>query len=147
MRSAITHRLFSAGPWYADFYSANHPAGALDLTARILSQFHDQVNETGSTAIVAVLPTIQDIDFYLSEGVWPYQPLLDRVAQAGIPIVDLGPLLLEDIGQTDPCDHFCTNPRSRTGHYTEAGNKLLATVMRDDVLANLLVSKASPVRP
>jgi hypothetical protein len=42
--------------------------------------------------------------------------------------VNVGPLLLAKVHDSDICEYFCTNHAAKSGHYTVKGNRVLAEV-------------------
>ena len=71
-----------------------------------------------------------------------------RLSKNTFMFINLGPLLLEKTKGEDICEYFCTNKVTRSGHYTEKGNRVLAEVAQE-LLARLgaLVLRRQPGVP
>jgi hypothetical protein len=111
-------------PWYMDFYRAEHPAGGLELTARILTAFDRTARARGKVPVVTVIPTGLDLVYHREHGAWPYQPLLDRMAETDVAVVDFGRRLLPRIEGVDPKSLF----DDYRAHYNEQGYAHLAAM-------------------
>ncbi len=127
-------------PWYAELYDPGHPSQALPLTRDIMLNFVQEAQDRGKTPLLFVIPTMQDIDYFRTSGHWIYAPLLEGLKARGVQAYNLGPRLLAKVpAGEDLRDYFATNKKPRDGHYTAAGNRLLAEVARDILKENGLV--------
>lgn len=117
-------------PWFAEIYDPHHPSRALQVTRDIMINFVQEARRRGKTPLLFVIPTMHDLDYYRLSGRWVYAPLLDQLQERGYYAYNLGPRLLAK-ATGDLRDYFCTNRKPRDGHYTAAGNKILAEVARD----------------
>ncbi len=120
-------------PWYAELYDRNHDSGALALTAALLEAFAADAEERGQRGVVLLVPTAREVLHFLESGHWVQQPLREMLEERAVEVHDLGPRLVEALALESPdaarvCAYFCTRPRIRGGHYTRAGNELLAEV-------------------
>jgi hypothetical protein len=127
--SAALSMYLPVAPWYAELYDPGHPSRALPLTAAILQAFVAEAEQRGKRALLAIVPTVRDLNYRQSAGNWPYQPLLDQSRARGIEVLNVGSSLLAKTEGSDLCDYFCSDRVTRTGHYTEAGNRLIAEVV------------------
>jgi hypothetical protein len=140
--AALTYRRLSRGivnmaiggaPWYAELYDRTHASAALALTAGILEAFTVDAEERRQRGVVLLVPTAREILYFLESGRWIQQPLDEMLEARAVEVYDLGPRLVEalELKERDVarvCAFFCTKPRIRGGHYTRAGNALLAEV-------------------
>jgi hypothetical protein len=67
-----------------------------------------------------MFPSRQDLEEYVQHERWTYQPLMDRLARDGQASLNLGPALLDGLGDRPPARLF------KLLHYTEEGNRLVA---------------------
>lgn len=119
--------LLAGKPWYADFYQANHPSGALPLTVAILEGFVREARALEREPVVLLVPTLQDFAFAKKIGVWPDQPLADALAQKEMPVVHAGPLLSALLAGSDPRTLFLPGD----GHMAPQGHRFLAQVLHE----------------
>jgi len=119
----IASKLY-ARPWYMDFYAPDHPSGALQVTSRIMQEFYRTAMERGKRPVLTIIPTGLDLVYFLKEGEWPYQPLLEKLAEQEIPVLNFGPALLARLESAHPRDIYT----SLSGHFNERGNELLAEI-------------------
>jgi len=133
---------FGVLPWFSDLYDPKHPSQALQITRDILSNFYKDAKQYAKTPIIFILPTSRDLIYFQKTGKWSYANLLTVLSEKGIlQSLNLGPQLLERIGGGDLCDYFCTYKTTRSGHYTEKGNRVLAEVARDAIVRLSIAQK------
>ena len=77
-------------PLYYPFYEPGHPAHAVDLTAAIVAQFHDDVVRNGHKPFVIIIPTGYELRYYRRHHVWVHQPLVDSLSQRNISVINFG---------------------------------------------------------
>jgi hypothetical protein len=126
-------------PWFAEMYDPDHPSHALQVTRDIMINFVQEARKKGKIPLLFVIPTMHDIDYYRASGKWVYAPLLEQLQERGYHAYNLGPRLMAKATSGDLRDYFCTNRKPRDGHYTVAGNNILAEVARDILAENGLV--------
>jgi hypothetical protein len=117
-------------PWYAEFYAPEHPSRGLPLTLAILERFVDEARRRGRQPLLGIIPTIRDFSYRKAQGEWPFAPLKALARKRGLTLLDIDDGLFHQAAAADLCDLFCTDKGARTGHYTEAGNRLLAEVLQ-----------------
>jgi hypothetical protein len=117
-------------PWFADLYNPAHPARALQLTREILRNFVQEAKKSGKIPLILMLPTARDLVYFQRTGKWSYDNLVSELSKAAALSVNLGPPLLAKIADSDVCQYFCSNKTTRSGHYTEQGNRVLAEVVQ-----------------
>ncbi len=130
---------FDVGPWYAELYEPNHSSGALELSAAILAAFDREARVRSKIPLILVLPSIRDFNVFRDKGVWIFQPLIDVLRREGIEAINLGPRLVAHFTEKDICSYVCTRPLRRSGHYTAKGNRILAQVVSEILLARGLI--------
>jgi hypothetical protein len=118
--------LLARRPEHAEFYAPDHPLDGLGITAAILQRFVEDARARGRTPLVIVFPTRDDVAWETRTGRWVYQPLLDRLEAAGVPLLHFGPVLVEAIGTRNREQLFRPG-----GHYNDEGNRILAEYVRD----------------
>ena len=129
----LLYYLGNVPPWYADFFDATHPSGALDVTQSIIGHYVDTAEGRGKTPIIMFMPTSRDIKSYLSNGKWVYETLYQRCRLSGYHCFDAGSAMLEELGAehvitVGVCEYFCFHPLTLHGHYNEKGHRILAHV-------------------
>ena len=133
LTQGVRNMLIGGPPWYAPLYTSTHPSQALLITSKIVARFAQLARARGQRPVVFMLPSAREFDLHRESGTWLHAPLIDAVRGEGVDVHNLGPGLLK---MAEPgmepasaiCDYFCTKPRIRGGHYTRAGNALLARV-------------------
>jgi hypothetical protein len=133
VRAALQSR-----PWYAEFYDPGHPSGALTVAGALLAAFHTEATARGQVPLVVILPNLQDLEMQAGTGRWSYQALLDRLAAAGVRVLDLGPGLLHALADSDPAVLF-----GATGHYSVRGCRVVAALVFGSLLEARLMAQAS----
>ncbi|MGE3667724.1 MAG: hypothetical protein AB7G51_14010, partial [Steroidobacteraceae bacterium] len=108
---------------YAEFYDAGHPSQALAITARLCRMFEAEAAARGKAPLVVMFPSRQDLEQFVEHGTWTYQPLMDRIAGGGRAPLNLGPLLLDALGERKPEALF------KLLHYNEEGNRVVAAAV------------------
>jgi hypothetical protein len=133
-------------PWHAAFYAPDHPAQALEITARIFEAFDREARRRGKVALLAIIPNGSDFEYRHAHRRWVYQPLLDRVRGAGLDVLDVGEGMLERLGGRDPCALFADGRCE--GHPNAEGYAILAQVVKAHLVRRGLVpDPIAPVRP
>jgi hypothetical protein len=127
LRVRITDR-----PSWADFYKADHPSGALALTAAMVEAFAQEAERRGKRLLVVMLPGASSFRVRAKFGEPEYAPLLAALAARQIQVFDLGPALLSALEQNSYCALY-TAPADCAGHFGAAGSGVVA----DAVIAEL----------
>lgn len=123
----LRERLFDE-PWHLAYYRPDHPAGGLDVTATILETFARDVGRRGRRPLVVLLPTSLDLLHRRRTGRWATEPLTRRLIASGVPLLDVGPVLLARLDGRDPTTLF---DGGRSGHLTPEGYRWLADAVGD----------------
>jgi hypothetical protein len=124
-------------PWFMEFYEEDHPSEGLAITAAILIDFRNTAIKRGQIPMISVIPTGPDLIYYRRTDIWPYENLLDRLADNGIDALNFGPGIMERLGETtDPCTLFdvCSH------HYNELGYEYLAEIAYEELKKRGLLS-------
>lgn len=116
-------------PWYMGFYDPDHPSEGLQITAKILTEFTKSATERGQVPIVSVIPTGNDLEYFVEHGVWTYQNLLDRLSAEGIDVLNFGPGVMERLGSADPCSLF----RDCSSHFNPTGYRYIAEIAYEEL--------------
>jgi hypothetical protein len=124
-------------PSWIEFYEENSAGSeALDLTERLIETFVQDIESSGKTALVFVFTNANSVRTYLRRGTWPYQTVLDFMAENGIPHLHIGPRLAVTYGEEDICSVFTQQKLfGCTGHYTPQGYAIVAEMIADRLRA------------
>jgi hypothetical protein len=125
-------------PSWGDFYRADHPSGALALTAAIAEAFVREAERRGKRALVVMLPGASSFRARAKFGEPEYAPLLTALAARQVDVFDPSAALLAATGQRSYCDLFVL-PADCTGHFGVFGSRLVADVMLTELRQRGLV--------
>jgi hypothetical protein len=120
-------RLTSRPSW-ADFFHADHPSGALALTAAVAEAFARDAERDGKHPLVVMLPGASSFRGRAKFGKAEYQPLVDALTAAHVDVFDPAPALLAALGQRSYCDLYIF-PARCDGHFGVFGSTVVADVM------------------
>lgn len=104
-------------------------ATLVELVARIRRQ--------GAEPLVVFFPDITELDARRDGRPITYRPLLEALAADGVPVVDV----LEGFDRRAP--GWTTKQILRRSHYSPWGNRLVAEILRDELVARGLLPRAS----
>lgn len=127
-------------PWYGEFYGPDHPSQGLQVTAGILTSFTKSAKLRGQAPMVSVIPTGQDLEYFVETGEWSYQPLLDAVAAQGIDIINFGDGIMERLEGRNECEIF-TNC---SGHFNAEGYRYIADIVYEELEKRGLLADLMP---
>lgn len=96
---------------------------AADLFAAIAERFATFCHRNGAQPIFVFLPQRMDLEF-IRDGSHYYAPMIERLSKS-MTVVDAGPTLLKN----EPDTSLFINDRFG-GHYSPAGNRIVADLMR-----------------
>ena len=135
-RLALMPRLrvrFTGSPTWSDFFRANHPSGALALTAAIAEAFVREAERRGKRALVVMLPDAGSFRVRAELGRPEYAPLLAALAAKHVDVFDPAPALIAALGaRSFGARSYCTlyaKPASCNGHFGIAGGGIVADVV------------------
>jgi hypothetical protein len=134
-RLLLTPRLWvrlSGRPSWADFFRADHPSGALALTAAIAEAFVREADRRGKRALVIMLPGVSSFRARAKFGQAEYQPLVDALTARHVDVFDSAPALLAALGQRSYCDLYIF-PTRCDGHFGVFGSGIVADVMATEL--------------
>ena len=112
-------------PRYIGFYQPGHPAKGLQITAAICNKFYDEALSRGQVPIIVFFPTGPDLLYYLKSRKWSYAPLMERLRAKHVDFLNIGPGLMDYLGNRNPCKLF----KKCDTHYNEEGNRAVAQVI------------------
>jgi hypothetical protein len=133
LRVRITGR-----PSRADFYTADHPSGALALTAAIVEAFARESEHRGKRALIVMLPGASSFRARAEFGQPEYAPLIAALATKKIGVFDPSPTLLIALGQRSYCELY-TAPADCDGHFGTEGSRIVADVVMAELRRRGLV--------
>jgi hypothetical protein len=125
-------------PSWADFFRADHPSGALALTAAIAEAFAHDAERRGKRALVVMLPGASSFRGRVKYGQVEYQPLIDALTAAHVDVFDSAPALLAALGSRSYCDLYLF-PARCDGHFGIFGSSVVADVMAAELRRRGLV--------
>ena len=102
----------------------NRDGEAFAVTSGILDAFVAEVKSDAARPLILVFPTRKDLRHNWSEGGRVYQPLLDDFRVKGYEYLDL-------MEAFERCRNSCDIDSLAPGHYTAAGNRMIADFLRD----------------
>jgi hypothetical protein len=111
---------------YLQFYQPHHPSQALPLTVAIIRQFVSEARKAGKHPLVLVFPTDEDFRVYNQSRHFVYEPLIQALTREHIEHVDLGPQLLQGLGQSD---YMVLFQGGQYHHFNEEGNRRVAEIL------------------
>jgi len=139
LKTVLTHAKFKSllkgEPAHAPYYKAEHPSGSLQITAEILEAFHSEALKTDRVPIITVIPYMNDIDYFLENGKWCYQNLLDIMQNKNIEVLNVGEEILEILKNGDNNRLYAGE-----GHFNAEGDKMLATIIFNHLKENNLTN-------
>lgn len=114
---------------YADFYTEQHPSRALQITIGICQKFIEEASARKKSALVVMFPSRNDLEAFIAQGKWIYQPLIDALLRDGAAVLNLGPHLLASLHGREPAALF------KQLHYNEEGNRVVALTLEQALRA------------
>jgi lysophospholipase L1-like esterase len=103
--------------------SFNPRSEAFSLNLALIEAFVAAVKADGAIPLVVLFPGRTDPRFAARAGVAPYEPLRQALVARGVPVLDLIQAIV-DAGTRDD-----TTPLFGGGHYSAAGNRVVARVL------------------
>jgi hypothetical protein len=134
LRAAFYHE-----PSYAEFYKAGHSSGALQVTIAIVKRFVALARERGQAPLVVFIPDLKDLEWLQKYGTVPYQPLVDSLTAAAVPLVSAAWPLNGYLAGRPPCSLFF---RCGGSHYRPEGYRELARVVERTIRERGLLGTA-----
>jgi hypothetical protein len=120
-------------PFWSAFYQVEHPSQALEITTLIMESFSRDARQAGKTPIVVMLPWVQDLRIYQKNKTWVYQPLIDRLRERGIDVLNTGDGLADHLGPGSACDLYTACVGS---HFNREGNEVTAKLIAEYLKKN-----------
>lgn len=124
-------------PSYQDFYSDDHPSDSLHVTTEILKSFSEVARHRGHDAAVMIIPDVKDLEYFQSQGEYPFDPLIERLKENQVRMIPLSDSILSAIGSQRPCEIY-TSCDPNGGHFNEAGYALVASIVFDWIVRERL---------
>jgi hypothetical protein len=136
-------------PW-SGLYDEDHPSGALDLMAAICEGFVRLATARGKRALIVMLPLSHSFREQAHHGAFEYAPLVAALRARNIEVFDPGPAMLDALAGRSPCEFYShprpemswlTSPVPCGGHYSSAGNAILAQLVAAELKDRNMVEK------
>jgi hypothetical protein len=134
LRVRITGR-----PSWADFYRADHPSGALALTAALVEAFVRESEHRGKRALIVMLPGASSFRARAEFGQPEYAPLIAALTARKIEVFDPTGALLSALGQRSHCELYIV-PADCNGHFGIEGSRIVADVVMAELRRRGLVN-------
>ena len=128
---------------WAKFYEPDHPSGALAITLALIERSIKAAEQRGKRLLLTLIPNARDIEYYRETRRWSYQPLLAKLEKAGLEYLDMGPGLLEYLGDRNPCE---ITGAVCYGHYAEEGYAAIAGIVADCLSKRKIMTAKNPGR-
>lgn len=90
--SSLSHRIINKlrrQPSWLEFYSEDHPSGALPTTVAAVSEFRRVAIQRGKSMFVVIFPDRQAFDILQRTALSPLEPLVKALNGRGIQVIDL----------------------------------------------------------
>jgi hypothetical protein len=110
-------------PTWSEFYVPGHPSGSYELFRAIVRRFASLAKERSKVPLVVFIPTYGAITAYRESRSWPWDTLARELESSGLPVLNHGPKLAEEMTDAQVCDLFEANCY---GHYIPRGYELTA---------------------
>jgi hypothetical protein len=123
-------------PRHTDFYSPAHPSRGLEVTYEILRSFASEAAARGQIPIVTLIPTCDDLKYFNTAGVFPYDRLTKMIAAQSIRYIDFGEKIAKRTSNPESLYQVCS------GHLNEFGNRLLAEIAFEYVMSDPEVGRS-----
>ncbi len=91
-----------------------------------MQSFRDEADAKARRPLVVIFPLIEDLDLFRRSGTWTYQPLIDRLRERSVPLLNLGEGLAEYLGDRETASIY-TRPRG--GHLNAEASVVVAEIV------------------
>ncbi len=125
----IFREAWRGGGPYEDLYQPGNSSGALELMVAIIKKFSFEARQRGKQPITLIIPASNDISTYQRQHRWWYQPLIGRLSEHGLAVIDAGPGIAQYLKGGEDAETLY--PRKIDLHLNETGNRLLAQIVYD----------------
>lgn len=132
------HVRFTGLPTWSEFFHADHPSGALQLTTAIAVAFVQEAERRGKRALVVMLPDASSFRVRAELGHSEYAPLVAALAARHVEVFDPAPALLAALGTRSYCTLY-SQAASCNGHFGVAGGGIVADVVLTELRRRGLV--------
>ena len=142
LRVALMPRVlahFSGGPASAEFFSADHPSGALPLTIAITEEFVRLAEQRGKRPLIVLFPGANSFRARDHRGDFDYAPLLAGLKSVKIDVFDVGQAVTASLGARSFCTLYVKSDCS--GHYGVQGSAIVADVIADELYRRGLIKR------
>jgi hypothetical protein len=147
---ARLHNVLLRKAEWSDLYAADHPSGALRLMAAICAAFADLAKARGERPLVVMLPLASSFREQANHGAFEYAPLVAALQAKHIDVFDPGTEMIDSLAGRSKCEFFAhqrpetawlTSPVPCGGHYSLAGNTVIAHLVAGELRRRNLVSR------
>ena len=138
LSSRLWSRLRGLTPW-EQFYRADHPSGAIAITAGIATEFVREAERRGKKAFVLMLPSAGSFRVAMQIGKPEYAAFLAAALASGVDVFDPLPALGQKLKDRSFCELY-VDPASCQGHFGISGGALVAEVVAKELRRRNLVN-------
>lgn len=117
----------SAIPWWFSYFKPDHPSHGLAIMIGIIERFQQLAEKRGKTPLVILISTVS-VSLFQQTGRWPYQSLLDLASERSIHLYNLGPDIVNYLGERHICE-IMRHPETCAGHFGNEGYGLIADLV------------------
>jgi hypothetical protein len=127
---------------WSSLYDAEHPSGALRLMTAICEAFVNQAKARKQQPLIVMLPLAHSFREKWNYGKFEYEPLVTALRAEHITVFDPGSAMIDSLAGRSVCELYThphpglawfTSPAPCGGHYSVAGNTMMAKLVADEI--------------
>jgi hypothetical protein len=127
---------------WSGFYAADHPSKALRLMTAICEAFVNLAKARNQRPLIVMLPLAHSFREKGNYGKFEYEPLVAALRAEQIAVFDPGSAMIESLAGQSVCELYThphpelalvTSPAPCGGHYSVAGNTMMAKLVAGEL--------------
>jgi hypothetical protein len=144
------HNILVRRAEWSSLYTSDHPSGALRLMAAICEAFAELAKARGERPLIVMLPLAASFREQANYGAFEYAPLVAALQAKGIEVFDPGTAMIDRLAGRSACEFYIrqrpatallTSPLPCGGHYSTAGNTMMAQLVAAELRGRNFVSR------
>jgi hypothetical protein len=144
------HNILLRRAEWSSLYSADHPSGGLRLMAAICQAFAELAKARGQRPLIVMLPLSHSFREKANYGEFEYAPLVAALQAKGIEVFDPGQAMIDGLAGRSACEFYThahpgfallTSPVPCGGHYSPAGNTMMAKLVAAELRRRNFISR------
>jgi len=144
------HNILARRAEWSSQYAPDHPSGALRLMAAICQAFAELAKARGERPLIVMLPLAASFREQANYGAFEYAPLVAALQAKGIEVFDPGAAMIDRLAGRSACEFYTrqrpatawlTSPLPCGGHYSTAGNTMMAQLVAAELRRRDFVSR------